>query len=900
MDEVNSGSVVLHPKYGTGAVEVNKGLTVLVRFEHGYEECLAEELSTKKGLLQVIEGGEHQPVQRVACRALALALRSINDSWGVFSRSKISLLPHQLWVCHRALRQWPTYHLIADDVGLGKTVEAGLILWPLLAKKTVRRILVLTPAPLVEQWQQRLRQMFDIRLTAYVPQADTPRSDYWNTHNQVVASLPTLRKDVNGRHQRMLEAEDWDLLIIDEAHHLNAIEDSGATQGYRFVEKLIEHNKFVSRLFFSGTPHRGKDYGFFALMRLLRPDLFDLDSRTIDEMRESVGKVLIRNNKQNVTDMAGNKLFKPVNVISRTYEYSEAEEAFYSQLTNFILSGQAYASSLNSRDQRAVMLVLTAMQKLASSSVSAIRRAIYGRLARHKQIKERLIEIQKLQDALSDKAQELQGEEMAPELTDEWQDLEEEFAAASVKVQLMNDELPRLKVLLEFADQVHLETRIQKIIDILNDEFQGRTVVFFTEYKATQALLMSELHKHFGDKTVSFINGENRLENVLDASGKSMTCTMDRYTAADMFNRGKVRFIISTEAGGEGIDLQDRCHSMIHVDLPWNPMRLHQRVGRLNRYGQKHQVDVITLRNPDTVESRIWGLLNEKIENIMRAIGGAMDEPEDLMQLILGMSDSRIFNELFTASLVKKPEEIESKWFDAKTQTMGGRAVIEVVRDLVGRAEKFDCKDLDDVPRLDLKDLQPFFEGMLALNSRRPKCSGEEMSFKTPEKWLTEIAIKRAYKNLVFNRETARENKALDVIGFGHPLFGKAIDQALDFGAYYARVDELDGTLVVFNVRDRVTGSESTVRIATVGVLANQEGRFELLKDEVLVHTLNRILRMKGGEVEGGTSLDNSESLAGATDFLRQNIGELGLPFSLPEAEAAVLIEGKGSESGLN
>ena len=892
MDNLVTGSAVVHPKYGHGTIEVNKGLTALIRFEHGYEECLIQELSTKKDLTQTIEAGECQPVQEVACRSLAMALRSINDSWGVFSRSKISLLPHQLWVCHRTLRQWPTQHLIADDVGLGKTIEAGLILWPLLAKKTVRRLLVLTPAPLVEQWQQRLRQMFDIRLTMYAPQIDTPKSDYWNTHNQVVASLPTLRKDVNGRHQRMLEAEDWDLLIIDEAHHLNAIEDSGATLGYRFVEKLIEHNKFTSRLFFSGTPHRGKDYGFFALLRLLRPDLFDPDSRTVDEMRESVGQVLIRNNKQNVTDMAGNRLFQPVNVMSRTYEYSEEEDVFYKQLTSFILSGQAYASSLNSRDQRAVMLVLTAMQKLASSSVAAIRCAIRKRLTRHQQIKARLVDIQKQQNQITERVREIQEEDASPELTDEWQALEEEFASASVKVQLMNDELPRMQELLKLADKIQDETRIKRIVDILQDEFEGRTVVFFTEYKATQALLMSELHKQFGDKTVSFINGENRLENVLDAKGLPINCTMDRYTAAEMFNSGKVRFIISTEAGGEGIDLQDNCYSMIHIDLPWNPMRLNQRVGRLNRYGQKMQVDVITLRNPDTVESRIWELLNDKIESIMRALGGAMDEPEDLMQLVLGMSDTKIFNEIFSASLGREPKALQS-WFDVKTQTLGGERAIDKVRDLVGRAEKFDYKDLADVPRLDLQDLQPFFESMLNMNGRRPKHLEEGMSFKTPNEWLTEITIKRSYKCLSFDREAARQNKLLDVIGFGHPLFGKSLDQALELNACYAHVPGMASDVVIFNVRDRVTGTGSNVRISTAGVQIKDSGEFELLKDESLVNVLNQVLKTKShGGAQGEDRAQRLNVMVNATDYLKQHINELGLPFTLPDVEPVVFIHG--------
>lgn len=138
----------------------------------------------------------------------------------------------------------------------------------------MRRILVLTPASLAPQWQERLRIMFDIRLTMYSGELDTERSDYWNTHDFVVASLPTLRKDINGRHERMLKAEDWDLLIVDEAHHLNAQEDSGATLGYRFVQSLIEHNKFQSKLFFYRDAPPWKGLWFLCTSKVTSPRLF--------------------------------------------------------------------------------------------------------------------------------------------------------------------------------------------------------------------------------------------------------------------------------------------------------------------------------------------------------------------------------------------------------------------------------------------------------------------------------------------------------------------------------------------------------------------------------------------------------------------------------------------------
>ena len=175
----------------------------------------------------------HSPIE-VITRAQAAAIESVNDAWGVLSTSRIALLPHQLWVCRRVLETWPTRWLVADDVGLGKTIEAGLVFWPLIAKGTVRRLLIICPASLVEQWNQRLRTMFDIRVAIYTGDADTERTDFWGTHDKVAASLQKLRIENKGRHRRLLESEPWDLVVVDEAHHLNADEKSGPTLGTSF------------------------------------------------------------------------------------------------------------------------------------------------------------------------------------------------------------------------------------------------------------------------------------------------------------------------------------------------------------------------------------------------------------------------------------------------------------------------------------------------------------------------------------------------------------------------------------------------------------------------------------------------------------------------------------------
>ena len=287
-------------------------------------------------------------------------------------------------------------------------IEAGLVLWPLLSKGLVRRLLIVFPASLAEQWQYRLRTMFDIRPARCVTEVDLERSDFWSTHSQVVASLETLRLDRGGRHDGLFEGPSWDLLIVDEAHHVNADEDSGPTLGYKLAQRLVDEKKVASMIFFTGTPHWGKNFGFLALLQLLRPDLFNPREPLAHQLRH-MREVVIRNNKNNVTDLKGKRLFQPTAVTSETYAYSAEEARFYEMLTEFILTGKAYASTLDASDQRLVILVLIAMQKLASSSVAAIRRALRGRLERLLAQRQKLADSRRKLDELGSEYAKLEG-----------------------------------------------------------------------------------------------------------------------------------------------------------------------------------------------------------------------------------------------------------------------------------------------------------------------------------------------------------------------------------------------------------------------------------------------------------------------------------------------------------
>ena len=882
MTTYNRGDQVRHARFGSGRVELDAGATAIVRFEHGIEECQKSDLESLATPQQALYKPMWDRPLDVLTKVQGITIEAINDAWGVFSRSRIALLPHQLWVCRRVLEKWPTRWLVADDVGLGKTIEAGLILWPLLSRERVKRLLILAPAKLVEQWQYRLRTMFDIRLSRYLPEADNDRSDFWVTHNQVVASLHTLREDRNDRHQRLVESDPWDLVIVDEAHHLNADEKSGPTLGYRLVDRLMSEGRIKSMIFFTGTPHRGKNYGFLSLARLLQPDLFDPEQDYIDQLQH-LPSMMIRNNKQNVTDIKGNRLFQAPNVMSEEYTYSEAEDKFYRMLTSFIMSGRAYASGLESNTGRAVMLVLITMQKLASSSVAAIRCALTNRLNRTVTTRREVVDLRREYELAE-----------AEDDQDRRAEIEETLVEKVAQLKLMEDEEDRIGELLEAAELIGEETKISALIEVLQTRFEERSILFFTEYKATQSLLMSALIKHFGEGCVGFINGDNRAEGVIDSRGQERTFTETREKTAEQFNRGEIRFLVSTEAGGEGIDLQERCHTLVHVDLPWNPMRLHQRVGRLNRYGQQHRVDVMSLRNPDTVESRIWDKLNVKINNIMQALRRAMDDPEDMFQLVLGMTPQSLFTEVFSGADTITPESLED-WFDEKTAQFGGQDVIETVEELFGNCSRFDYQSVSDLlPKMDLPDLEAFLINTLTHNNRRVRKTEYGLSFRTPQEWMDEPGMFSTYEDMIFDRNDRSEDAGERILGVGHKVIDLAIRQFKDLEASVAILsnDVLSNPLLVFQVVDRVTTEGGTVQKIMAGVVSDQTtGEPQtLLKDWKMLSKLNRISEARGvRRSERARSPEDLGVIEAAVSngfgFVERQLGTLGVRFNVPDVE---------------
>jgi hypothetical protein len=882
---------VSHPSFGRGVVEYSKGATTIVRFSNRIEECVTTELTPIRSAESDYLEGRIAPSGQVVLRLLGEAVRSVNDAWGVFSPSRIDLYPHQLWICRKVTERWPVRWVVADDVGLGKTVEAGLILWRLFQLGLVRRLLILCPASLVSQWQERLFSMFDIRTVQYDPEQDRGRVDFWKLNPHVVASFHTLREDREGRHERMLLTDPWDLIIVDEAHHLNFDEAAGMTLAHRLIKKLNDGEQLQSLLFFTGTPHRGKHFGFLALMSLVRPDLFD-PRQPVEKQLALLPQALLRNNKYHVTNLRGERLFQRPEIATTAYHYTPVESTFYEMMTEFIASGRAYATGLDGSQGRAVMLVLVALQKLASSSVAAVRSALQKRLLKLRDLSSAA---KRNSGRVANASTRLEANSDDPDTCN----LIVEDEISRLILELMENECERLTELIAAADQVTRETKIETIVATIHQLPVGESVLFFTEYKVTQALLISALWREFGEHSATFINGDDALPGVISPGGARRDLRETRESAKDRFNSGAVRFLVSTEAAGEGVDLQERCSRLIHVDLPWNPMRLHQRVGRLNRIGQHEVVKVMLFQNPDTVESRIWALLNEKLERITQSINAVTEEPEDMHQLVLGITGPGVLDVVFSqADTVPRAKLAE--WFDQQTGQMGGEDSVRVVQDLIGHAQHFDFAQVSErVPKLDLPDLLPFFRLALRFNRRQVTEAGGSLAFKTPDSWMRSAGIRPRYTDICFSRKLPSGEKCT-IAGVGTRLFDMALQQARQLtGAYTASPDAPgSAVLVVFRCYDRITGNPGQPQSIVAGVLSDG-GTLRTLKDWQVLCALNEVAATARPATDSESeptagSQGDPELLSKAESALRDNLPSLDLPFRQPDLELLGVIGGVG------
>lgn len=554
-------------------------------------------------------------------------------------QSSVVPLPHQFYALNRAMSRDRIRYLLADEVGLGKTIEAGLILRELKLRGMARRILVVAPKGLVRQWQAEMRLHFGEQFTFVEPaelsafrQWRNDEENLWRVHDQVICSLDSV-KPMEGRRGWSVEqlqtynrerfedliSASWDLVIIDEAHRMGGSTDQVAR--YKLGAALAEAAPYL--LLLSATPHQGKTDQFHRLMQLLDRDTFpDVSSIAADRVRPFV----VRTEKRAAIDAEGKPLFKPRMTRLQPVAWQDrhaAQQGLYEAVTEYVRHGYNHAMAAK---QRHIGFLMILMQRLVTSSTAAIRTTLEKRLL-----------------ALEDDHAQLKL--FPAERAEDWHELSgEDQINLAVAFEALADERKDVEALLFLARETEAqgtdakaEALLELIYKIQQEENDpDLKVLVFTEFVPTQAMLADFLESR-GFSVVT-LNGS------MDLEARSRTQKSFSQDA---------RILISTDAGGEGLNLQF-CHVIVNFDMPWNPMRVEQRIGRVDRIGQPFVVRAINFVLEDTVEYRVREVLETKLAVIAEEFG--VDKAADVMDSV---EAEPLFDELFVNGL-QNPDAIEA------------------------------------------------------------------------------------------------------------------------------------------------------------------------------------------------------------------------------------------------
>ncbi len=554
-------------------------------------------------------------------------------------QSSVVPLPHQLYALNRAMSRDQVRYLLADEVGLGKTIEAGLILRELKLRGLARRILIVAPKGLVRQWQSEMRLHFGEPLQFIEPaelsafrQWRADEENLWRIHDQVICSLDSVKplearrgwslEQLNSYNRERFEdlvSASWDLIIIDEAHRIGGSTEQVAR--YKLGAALAEAAPYF--LLLSATPHQGKTDQFMRLMQLLDRDAFP-DEGSVS--RERVAPFVIRTEKRAAIDAEGRPLFKPRITRLQAVAWQDRHDAqrrLYEAVTGYVRYGYNQAMAAK---QRHIGFLMILMQRLVTSSTAAIRSTLERRLA--------LLDQPQMQPSLFET------------LEDEWVDLDGQ-AQVELAIQAKGWEREKAEVeaLLELAratESQGTDAKAEALLELFYSLQQSENEVslkllVFTEFVPTQAMLKDFL--------------ESRGFSVVTLNG---AMDLDARTKAQQSFARDARIMISTDAGGEGLNLQF-CHVIINFDMPWNPMRVEQRIGRVDRIGQPRTVRAYNFVLQDTVEHRVREVLETKLAVIAEEFG--VDKAADVMD---SAETEPLFDQLFLQG-IQNPDQIENE-----------------------------------------------------------------------------------------------------------------------------------------------------------------------------------------------------------------------------------------------
>lgn len=723
-------------------------------------------------------GDETSPT-KFRLKVLAHAIENWNENTGSLSRLDIDPLPHQVHLVHHILASGHLNWMIADDVGLGKTIETGMLLKALEQRGQADRVLLITPAGLTAQWKEELHNKFGLsEFRIYGENFNIEEEREWGMYKHVIGSIDRFKEE---RHlEKLLRAEHWDLVIFDEAHRLSRRQYGMKYEAsHRFQLANLLRAKTKAMVLLSATPHQGKPDKFHSLLMLLNPDRKEeIDTLALNP--EILSEMMIRNNKSDVTDLAGNFIFKGKTTKAIRVTHDQAMKAFDKSLQSYLRKGYQTASELG-QTGNAIGFVMTVYRKLAASSAKAINKALHNRKLRLLQEAESLSS-----DNTSEQDERYLGE------------TEEQQLQSVPGTEFFDGELEQLDILIAESEQVlNSDQKLKEFLEVLIPSIlashKSEKILIFTEYRSTQEYLKAALEQLYGVGCVDLINGSMRHQ--------------DRRDSIRNFEDAG-QFLISTEAGGEGINLQDKCHIMVNYDLPWNPMRLVQRIGRLYRYGQKHRVVVFNLYSPESMDDQIMELMQERIEQVvgdLSSLSGEFNErlSDDIMGEVADLVDvESILLEATSDGITRTRERIEEALEKAKNAASKQRELFEY-------AASFDPNEAKEELNITSEHVKSFVSGMF-------KLLGVEIIDKThkdhiwqvrlPEGLATELGVRRIRWDITFDRTLHASRGNCEMMDLDNFLFKFLLSMAksYEFGGLTADVSKalgLDGAVICSYLR---------------------------------------------------------------------------------------------------
>ena len=705
------------------------------------------------------------------------------------SLSGIEPLPHQLEaVYEHMLPQVRLRYLLADDPGAGKTIMAGLLMKELKMRGAIEQVLVLCPAPLTIQWQDEMRSKFDevFEIIRSELAKDQLAGNVWDRFPQCIASIDFAKqKDV---WPGILRAN-WDLVVIDEAHKCSARtygREVKKTQRYQLGERLSAETERL--LLLTATPHQGNPDQFAHFLRLLDTDQF-VDPHNVetycelnkDLLRLEGNPWFLRRMKEELRDFEGQKIFTERHPVTVPFELSDAEIYLYNEVTRYI--NAFLPRQQRGRRKMSVALARTVLQRRLASSLRAIRHSLERRHGRFSKLLEELKgltpaeqrqRLQELQLLVMDEEQELDDQE------EEAQDEAATQVTAAERIDDLRREVRELEQLIKLAkatETLEEETKLAALRDCLDRaEFaelrDGRgKLLIFTEHRDTMNYLRENLEA-WGHTCCEIHGGMN---------------AQQRKEAQDTFRRD-VQVCVATEAAGEGINLQF-CHLMINYDMPWNPVRLEQRMGRIHRIGQEYDVYIFNFVAVNTVEGRILQRLLLKLDEMRQALGGRVF---DVIGLVLRLNDVNLEEILREAAY--NPRRLEE--YEDQIQRISPERLKEL-EEATGLAMATSHVDFGRIQRQDYRSeerrLMP--EYVEAFFLKAAEAIGLQVQPRADALWRVDYVPERfratslpavkhfgppqsGYRKLTFYKEHLQQTQHLDaeLLSPGHPLFAAVAD----------------------------------------------------------------------------------------------------------------------------